>query len=169
MARSRFAMILPLERQRAHGMFTTRPVVPSDASALSQLLYAAFRGSIDDEGETPADARYEIDRLFRGDYGRFDPATSVLIEEDGALQSACLISWFDVHAAPLVVFSMSRPEARRRGMARHLLKVSINALLDRGERFLTLVVTEGNTEAISLYRSLGFRRWNGQLPPSYRG
>ena len=168
MAHPRFAMILPLERQRDDTTFTSRPVVASDAPALSRLLYASFRGSIDDEGETPADAQHEINRFFRGEYGRFDPAASVLIEEEGVLQSACLISWFDIHAAPLVVFSMSRPEARHRGMARHLLKTSINVLHERGERFLTLVVTEGNTEAVSLYRSLGFRRWNGQLPASSR-
>ena len=169
MAHSRFAMILSLKREPLETDFPVRPVNHSDAPALSHLLYASFRGSIDDEGETPADAQHEIDRLFRGDYGQFDSTASFVIEEEGVLQSACLISWFDVHAAPLVVFSMSRPEARRRGMARHLLTASIHALLNHGERFLTLVVTEGNTEAISLYRSLGFRRWDGQLPTSSRG
>ena len=52
---------------------------------------------------------------------------------------------------------MTRPEAQGRGLAGSLLRMSMNALLDRGYERLTLIVTDGNTPAQRLYASLGFR------------
>jgi len=153
-------MELALHRQPDERLYACRPVERRDASALSILLYAAFRGSVDDEGETPSDARTEIDRLFSGAFGRFLPNCSFLIEEEEQICSACLVTWFEHHDAPLVAFSMTRPEFRRRGMARFLLRHAINALIRRGEKRLTLVVTRANAEALSLYRSVGFDEWS---------
>ena len=129
----------------------------SDREDLAILLYATFRGTIDDEGETFADALAEIDRTFAGDYGELLFDCSFVIERGEFLASACLIGRSDPHDAPLVVFSMTRPDAQRQGLARLLLRRSIDALVDRGHKRLTLIVTEGNAPAEHLYASLGFR------------
>jgi ribosomal protein S18 acetylase RimI-like enzyme len=52
---------------------------------------------------------------------------------------------------------MTRPEYKGQGMARYLLKRSINALIAQGYSHLELLVTDGNTPAQTLYTSLGFQ------------
>ncbi len=156
MTRRRIPMEAALVRRAISGSFVSRVVAPSDREALAILLFAAYRGTIDDEGDSFADALAEIEKTFRGDYGRFLPECSFVVEEGEFLASACLVTFFEPHDAPLVVFLMTRPEAKRRGLARHLLERSMNALLDAGHERLTLVVTDGNDPAQSLYRSLGF-------------
>jgi ribosomal protein S18 acetylase RimI-like enzyme len=140
----------PLDDRKA------RSVRTEDMEALAVLLYAAYRGTIDDEGESFADALVEIEKTFRGEYGRFLPECSFVIADGEFLASACLVSLFEPHDAPLVVFLMTRPEAKRRGLARSLLQQTMNALLNAGYSRLTLVVSEGNAEAQRLYASIGF-------------
>ena len=154
---ARIVMERPLARQSIGDAWPPRSVRLSDLQDLAILLYVAFRGTIDDEAKSFADARAEIQKVFSGAYGRFLPECSFVIEHGEFLASACLITWFEPHAAPLVAFSMTRPDARRQGMARYLLRRSIDALLDRGDGRLTFVRTLGNELAVALYRSLGFR------------
>ncbi|MEW5825328.1 MAG: GNAT family N-acetyltransferase [Candidatus Bipolaricaulota bacterium] len=156
MTRRRTPMEAALVRRTPPSSDVSRAVSSSDKEALAILLFAAYRGTIDDEGDSFADALVEIEKTFRGDYGRFLPACSFVVEEGEFLVSACLVTFFDPHDAPLVVFLMTRPEAKRRGLARHALERSMNALLDAGFERLTLVVTDGNEPARSLYRQLGF-------------
>lgn len=138
----------------------------NDKQDLAILLYAAYRGTIDDEGETFADALAEVDKVFAGGHGEFLPDCSFLIAEGEFLSSACLVTWWEPHNAPLVVFTMTRPEARRRGLARSLLQASMNALLSHGYARLTLIVTDGNAAAQNLYASLGFRPILDDVPES---
>ncbi|MBU1050837.1 GNAT family N-acetyltransferase, partial [Candidatus Bipolaricaulota bacterium] len=91
-----------------------------------------------------------------GDYGCLIPECSFVIESGEFISSACLISWYEPVDGPFVVFTMTRPEFKGQGMARFLLQRSINALIERGETQLTLIVTEGNQPAQHLYASLGF-------------
>ncbi len=150
-------MELRLKRQDHAASWEYRTVRKSDREDLAILLYAAFHGTIDDEGEPFSEALAEIDRTFAGDCGGLLFDCSFIIEQGDFLASACLIGRPDPHDAPLVVFSMTRPDAQGRGMAQFLLSRSIDALLDRGYGRLTLIVTEGNAPAQRLYASLGFR------------
>lgn len=133
-----------------------RLVRPGDKEALAILLFASYRGTIDDEGDSFADALDEIEKTFRGEYGRFLPGCSFVVEGGEFLASACLVSFFEPHDAPLVVFLMTHPESKRRGYARRLLERSMQTLADEGYTRLTLVVTDGNGAAQQLYASLGF-------------
>jgi len=153
----RAVLELPLVPQVPARTWPFRPVVEGDAEDLAILLYAAYRETVDDAGETFADALAEIEKTFSGGYGRLLPGCSFVIEEGEFIASACLVSWFELHDAPLVVFTMTRPDAQRRGMSRFLLQQSINALLAKGYDRLTLVVTETNEPAVNLYASIGFR------------
>jgi len=146
-----------------------RRVLPTDKEALAILLFAAYRGTMDDEGDSFADALTEIEKTWAGDYGRFLPTCSFVREEGEFLVSACLISYFEPHGAPLVVFLMTRPEAKRRGLARELLERSMRALAEDGYSRLTLLVTAGNEPAERLYASLGFSEiLNGSQRPVER-
>lgn len=156
MTMKRIPMILPLKQQTFVKKWECRTARMSDAPDLAILLYAAFRGAIDDEGEPFADAVREIEKTLAGDYGRLLLDCSFVIEQGELLASACLISWYEPTASPFVVFTMTRPEHKRQGMARFLLKRSINALADQRHSQLTLIVTDGNQPAQNLYASLGF-------------
>jgi ribosomal protein S18 acetylase RimI-like enzyme len=149
-------MEVTLHPQSIPAEFRSRVVRPEDKEALATLLFAAYRGTIDDEGDSFADALEEIEKTWRGDYGRFLPECSFVVEDGEYLSSACMVSFFEPHAAPLVVFLMTRPEAKRRGLARCLLWRSMNALRDAAFSRLTLVVTDGNEPAQRLYHLLGF-------------
>lgn len=149
-------MEIALSRQALPAESRARSVRSEDKEALAILLFSAYRGTIDDEGDSFADALGEIEKTFRGDYGGFLADCSSVIEAGEFLSSACLVSFFEPHCAPLVVFLMTRPELKRRGLARFVLQRSMNALLDAGHARVTLVVTEGNEPAQQLYAELGF-------------
>ena len=152
----RIPMSLQLTPQTYVREWPTRAVDAEDANDLAILLYASFRGTIDDEGEPFSAAVREIGKTMAGDYGRLIPECSFVIESEEFISSACLISWVEAAGGPFVVFTMTRPESKGQGLARFLLKKSINALISRGNTQLTLIVTAGNTPAQHLYASLGF-------------
>jgi len=156
MQAKRIPMSLHLRPQIASRAWPCRTIRDADRQHLAILMYAAFRGTIDDEGGTFSDAVGEIEKTMTGDYGRLLGDCSFVIPQGEFLASACLISWYEPSATPFVVFTMTRPEHRTQGMARFLLKRSINALITHGHSALTLIVTDGNRPAQSLYKSLGF-------------
>jgi GNAT superfamily N-acetyltransferase len=119
-------------------------------------MFEAYRGTIDDEGETLDDARQEVQRTLSGANGAFLPNCSWLLEEAGAIQSACLVTHFADWQAPLIAFVMTLPTAKGRGMAQELIRRSMNSLLEQGYSRLCLAVTEGNLPAQHIYKTLGF-------------
>lgn len=156
----RIPMSLNLQQQSFEHEWSCRTVRTSDANDLAILLYAAFRGTIGDEGDPFSAAVREIERTMAGDYGRLMPDCSFVIEDGEFLASVCLISWYDPTEGPFVIFTMTRPESKGQGMARFLLKKSINALIEREYEQLTLIVTDGNQPAQRLYASLGFQEFS---------
>lgn len=154
---NRVPMFLQLAPQVIELEWPCRTVRDSDTHDLAILLYAAFRGTVDDEREPFEGASREIERTFAGDYGRLLPDCSFVIEQGEFFLSACLISWYEPSDSPFVVFTMTRPEYKGQGMARFLLKRSINALVGQEHSRLELIVTDGNEPAQKLYRSLGFQ------------
>jgi len=135
----------------------TRNISRDDVPALGQLMLAAYQDTIDYQGETLEEAVAEVRGTLNGQYGAFLGDCSFLVEEKGQLLAACMITWSEELKAPLLTFSMTRPETQRQGMGMMLIRTCINALLDRGHRTLYLVVTEGNAPAQRLYRKIGFR------------
>lgn len=133
-----------------------RPLVPAHAPALGRLMFDAYRGTIDDEGEPLEGALAEVQRTFEGAYGSMMWEASFVapVGADGLLPSASVVTFWE--GAPLLAFSMTRPEAQRQGLAAQLIRASAGALLQRGHERLLLVVTAGNTPAERLYEKLGF-------------
>ena len=134
-----------------------------DAEQLAVLMLESYRGSVDDSGETLADARGAVSQLLAGDFGEVDWDACMVAERDGgALASATIVTRDRVGPKPLVkgeaflAFSMTAPGSKRQGLARAGLERLIGLLARRGERRLHLVVTRSNEPAVSLYQSLGF-------------
>lgn len=127
----------------------------ADTEALASLMLAAYKETIDYDGETLEDALFQIRSVFQGKFGAFQDLSSFAIEDDGRFLSAIIITLWQ--GRPLVAFSMTRPESKNMGMATFLLKSSINALLTFGHRELALVVTSGNEPAQHITKNLGFQ------------
>lgn len=126
----------------------------ADIPGLGVLMHAAYQGTIDDEGESPAQAEAELRKTWAGAYGRFRREASRVVERDGRPVAAALLTQFQDQ--PFVAFSFTHPEAQGRGLARAALTGAMQALLAAGEAELRLVVTLSNTPARRLYESLGF-------------
>jgi ribosomal protein S18 acetylase RimI-like enzyme len=151
----RFVLAAPVQAVAAPADADARPPTPADAEALSKLMLEAYRGSIDDEGETLEDSRAVVAQLFGGEFGPMLWSLSEVVEREGRLVSATLLTvWFD---GPFVAFMVTLPAWQRRGLARAGLQRTFNRLAAGDEPWLRLVVTQGNTPAEALYEGLGFR------------
>lgn len=154
MSRRRLKMVARLGPQVVADADGVRGAGPSDREALAALLLAAYRGTIDDDGETAEEALAEIDRTLGGDYGPYLEHCSFLVEaEDRAVAASLITRWAE---APLVAFVMVDPAFQCRGLGELVLRRSMAALWARGEVELALFVTDGNTPAQRLYDRLGF-------------
>jgi ribosomal protein S18 acetylase RimI-like enzyme len=132
-----------------------RPPTPADADALGALMLDAYRGTLDDEGETLADACAIARELFAGGSGALMWAVSEVTEREGRLVAATLVTLWQ--GLPLVAHMVTAPAFQRLGLARAGLVRAINRLAAGQEAAVRLVVTQGNTPAEALYESLGFR------------
>jgi RimJ/RimL family protein N-acetyltransferase len=161
LARQRFVLAAPVVRRAVAADPQARPPTPADAPVLAALMLQAYRGTLDDEGETLADSLVAVQQLFAGEFGAMDWAGSELVEREGRLVSATLLTTWEER--PFVAFMLTAPEAQGQGLARAGLTRAMNRLAARGETVLRLVVTQGNTRAEALYERLGFRP-EAQLP-----
>lgn len=132
------------------------------AKALAQLLEVSYRGTIEHEGETPEQCFDEMKGTIEGKYGPIISEASFVSLQGSIAKSASLITlWKDF---PLLAFSMTDPAYQGRGLAGLLIRKSMFALKAAGYKVLYLVVTEGNTPAVKLYRRLGFEFLGPAIP-----
>ncbi len=154
MSRRRLKMIARLDPQELVEVAGVRAAGPADREGLAALLLVAYRGTVDDDGETLGDALAEIDRTLGGAYGPYLERCSFLAEDAGRVVAASLVTrWTE---APLLAFVMVDPGFQRRGLGERLLRRSMAALRAAGETELVLFVTDGNAPAQRLYERLGF-------------
>lgn len=141
-------------------MAGVRQLAAPDEAALARLMLDAYRGTVDDQGETLPDAEAEVRGLFSGQYGEMNWNASFAVTDAGsantdqALYAATAVT--STSRGPLLAFSLSAPDRQRRGLATSLIGHSARVLHEQGHGTLTLVVTAGNGPAEALYARLGF-------------
>lgn len=131
-----------------------RAIVAADEAGLGELLHRAYAGTIDDEGESLEQACAEVRKTFEGAYGEFNRECSIVVEREGRVVSATLITRYQDR--PFVAFSFTDPAFKNQGLARACMVAAMGALRAQGEREVRLVVTVANAPAVALYRRLGF-------------
>jgi GNAT superfamily N-acetyltransferase len=136
------------------GLPGVRLFKPRDEAALGPLMLRAYRGTVDDEGETVEEAVAEVRKTLSGGYGDFMPACSMVAERDSHVVSATLVT--RLVGQPFVAFTFTDPACQGQGLAGACIRAAMAQLLLHGERELGLMVTLANTPAVSLYARLGF-------------
>ena len=145
------------------GPVASRPVREDDGTALGLLAYAAYRGSVDDNGEHEAWHVADLTAALVGEYGRFLEPVSRAVPDDDRLAAAAIFTWWD--EMPLLAFCLTDPEHRGRGLATRLITHAARELAADGYDAMHLAVTVGNP-ARALYERLGFREQ--PVPSAYR-
>jgi ribosomal protein S18 acetylase RimI-like enzyme len=131
-----------------------RPPVKDDIPALGRLMYQAYLGTVDYEGETEEDAIAELNKTWEGGYGEFNQSSSRVYEREGQLLSARLVNTW--RGKPFIVYCFTHPSTKNQGLATVCMQSAIAALASRGESEVRLIVTLENLPAVQLYRRLGF-------------
>lgn len=117
-------------------------------------MLAAYRGTVDDEGETEADAVVEVDRTLSGEYGPFVSDCSFAVDDRARIVGASLVTLWE--GQPISTYLVVHPDMQRQGLGTFLMATSQHALMKAGYAQLDLFVTEANEPALRLYRKLGF-------------
>lgn len=135
----------------------------SDFTAAGRLIALAYQGHLDsvinDQYRTTAGSLRFLHNIVRfPGCGQFDPATSLVLAHRDSEELAGVVLCSRVnrdtgHVTQLCV----EPEHRHTGLGRLLLMHCIQALTGLGLEYISLTVTEGNQEALMLYRRMGFK------------
>lgn len=131
-----------------------RSLRAGDVLPLARLMLAAYRGGVDDEGETEADAIGVVRDTFAGRVGPFLAHASFGHWRDGALVAAIVVTRFENE--PLIAFCVTEPAHAGQGHATALMAAALGALHAAGDTRVRLYVNPANVGAIRLYRRLGF-------------
>jgi predicted GNAT family acetyltransferase len=151
---ARMTMRLELVKCPQERSWNFRVISPDDAVLLGELMVQAYRGTVDYHGESRDDARVEVKATLGGKYGVFLRDCSFLIEEEGQIISAVMVTMSEHYQAPLLAFCMTHPSRKTEGMATFLIREACNALVDAGYKELFLVVTEENKPARHIYEKM---------------
>jgi ribosomal protein S18 acetylase RimI-like enzyme len=150
----RLRMRLQLSERHLPETWPLATIDASDVAALGPLMLAAYRDTVDFEGEDEEDAAAEVERTLAGEYGPMIADCSFVASHEGRVVAASVVVL--AQDRPLLAYLMVLPEMSRKGIGTLLLHASGNALLRAGSTELDLYVTEENDPAVTLYRKVGF-------------
>lgn len=158
MERKRILMHIQLENipiAPANG--TERELATTDLIGLGTLMFDAYQGTIDYEGESPEEALRETEGTMAGKYGELIGPACLVQDEGGAIVSAVIFTWNGEERAPMLNYSMTRASHKGQGLAKRLILRGLHILKAMAYEDCYLVATEGNEPAISIYKKIGFR------------
>ena len=159
--KKRFEMITALDRRvgrmKLAGDYETVPITKCDESALSMLDWLGYEGTPDQFlfFENREENRKLIRSLLEGDYGPvLNDASLAIVRDEGP---AAMIAVTDMGDMAFLADIVVSKELRGRGIGRYLLVRAMKACIRLKKRSMLLWVSDWNTNAMALYKSLGFR------------
>lgn len=133
-----------------------RQPVSEDQEALAALVLAAYRGTIDDEGEDLDGARAFVAESFSESPLLGSSWLACTAGAAGVPISAVLLRrWRE---QPLVTFVVTHPDYKGRQLASTVVRRALSSLVSAGEARAVAFITEGNTPSVRLFARLGFQR-----------
>jgi len=154
-------LVAQLARREVTPPLPIRHPIIDDQPGLARAMFDAYRGGVDDSGETIADAEGSVRTFFEGGFGTSLLDYSFVALDGSGIVAVTLVSVFE--GRPLLAQAYTLPSWQNRGLARALIQLSENALIEHGEQVLALVVTVGNLPAQHLYESMGFVFEHGRM------
>jgi GNAT superfamily N-acetyltransferase len=130
-----------------------------DAERIGALLFEAFRGTIDDAGQSEAQYAQKVAAILDGRYGDWVPTASWKVEP-GTLRSVCLVSDYKPYGCPVIAVVATAPEYKRTGDASTLLDATLRSLAVLGHSQCCAMITVGNHASERLFSSRGFAQDN---------
>ncbi len=105
----------------------------------------AYRGTIDEDGETFNDALAEVNAFFAGEHGG-QPLLmmSYLALVDTHVVGACLTGEWRERQLPIIAYVMTSANWKKRGIGRQLVGRVLKVLNENGYPEVRAVITEGN-------------------------
>ncbi len=165
-----------MERRLRRERHTGVPAPPSlrlrswrdnDFTAAGRLIALAYQGHLDsvinDQYRTAAGSLRFLHNIVRfPGCGQFDPSTSLVLAHRDREDLAGIVLCSRVnrdtgHVTQLCV----EPGLRHAGYGRLLLTQCMESLEKQGLEYMSLTVTEGNQDALGLYRRMGFQSRHG--------
>ena len=156
----RMALPLPADPGSAGAIDGVRRVRAEDREVVAALLLDAYRGTIDDEGETLAEALDAADDLL----GTTDPEHSWILDGPDAATALCLV--IHLEGSYYVNIIAVAAAAKQQGLGRRMVRHAVQALAEAGESEFGATITDGNTASERLFASLGARRVGPWTPMS---
>jgi GNAT superfamily N-acetyltransferase len=124
-----------------------------DATELGQLMFSAYRGTVDDHGETTEWHLREAVGTLAGVFGPVLWGASLVATDGEHLVGTSLVT--EERRLPLLAFALVLPEHQGRGLGTALITRSAACLRSAGYEEWSLAVSEGSP-AERLYHRLGF-------------
>jgi ribosomal protein S18 acetylase RimI-like enzyme len=148
-------MSYKLKSQTRETIYEFEMIDIDDMAELAILMLDSIKGTCEYVGETLDDIVEEIGSVINGSFAPFIYETSYIIKQNEEIVSAIMISFYEGY--PLISEIFTKKQYHNLGMARALIKNSINSLLKMGYKDLILNVDPRNTAAINLYNKVGFK------------
>ncbi|MGE3609322.1 MAG: GNAT family N-acetyltransferase [Bacteriovoracaceae bacterium] len=155
-SKKRHVMYLNIEKSETPSLPDVKLITTADGRNLGHLMYEAYQGTVDYEGETLDESIQEIEGTLVGKYGDLIEQASLMAVDSGKIVSAVIFVSYKKEGMPLLAFTMTHPDYRGRGLSQKLIKLAANNLANIGHAKCCLVVTDGNQPAQSIYEKLGF-------------
>jgi GNAT superfamily N-acetyltransferase len=137
-----------------------RVAMRHDIEALGELMLNAYRGTLDDEGESLEQACDEVRRFFDRSVGPAEAAACIIGELDGEPVCASLCCAWDggghVPAGPLIAYVVTAPAWQGRGLGAAAVSRSLRVLAQARRERIYAVITDGNHPSEATFRRLGF-------------
>lgn len=127
-----------------------------DGDALGALMWDSYRGTIDDEYVSLAQALADAHDTLGGKWGPvIDEACLAAVDGGRVVAAVIAVRDADHDLSPLLAFALTDPAWQKRGIGRALIEDCIARLCSLGISELHLAVTPGNP-AQRLYERIGF-------------
>jgi hypothetical protein len=157
---------MPPAKPAPAGLSLRTPEI-KDMRALAELMLEAYRGTIDYEGETIAEAVDEVQRyLAPSALNQALLKHSALLTDGTMLVSACLVMHWSRRSCPSIGYVISHPLWKRRDLARCVVAESLCRLANDGHREVRAIITKGNVASEGLFLSLGFTGLTAEATPT---
>lgn len=160
LTRRRFEMTAPIDGQldgiETSIQYPTASITKFDDISLSKLDWLAYQGTVDATllFDNEEENRKLLKSLLEGDYGPVIADASLCVLKEG--KPSAMIAVTDIGDAAFVADIVVSPEIRGQGIATYLMVNAMRISRRLKKERMVLWVSEGNDNAMSLYKSLGF-------------